>query len=208
MPATVNPRSLLMNQAKKGLRERIILAALDLLAQGGLKRLAQTQVANAVGIPQGHLTYYFPHKIDLMVAVARRAFEQIADIIDESGLAGQRLPESMRQRLIDFIVGLIRDGGRTRMMLALFVAAEEVPALRQLVKAHASGVRTTLAQAIGIDPDSAEADVALAILWGLGLQHYIDEERRSEQEHKAILRAAAERFDQYRERAKSSSSTS
>lgn len=197
-----------MNQTKKGLRERIVLAALDLLAEGGLKRLVQTQVANAVGIPQGHLTYYFPHKLDLMVAVARRAFEQIADIIDESGLAGQRLPESMRQRLIDFIVGLIRDSGRTRMMLALFVAAEDVPALRQLVKAHASAVRTTLAQALGIDPDSSDADLALAILWGLGLQHFIDDERRSEQEHKALLRAVAEGFDSFREQARSSASTS
>lgn len=201
-----------MNEAKKGLRERIILAALELLADGGLKRLAQTQVANAVGIPQGHLTYYFPHKLDLMVAVARRAFEQIADIIDESGLTGQRLSASMRERLIDFIVGVLRDSGRTRTMLALFVAAEDVPALRQLVRAHANTVRTTLAQALGVDPESAEADVALAVLWGLGLQHFVDEESHSEQEHKAILRAVAAAFDQYRDqyrdRASSLASTS
>ena len=51
-------------------RTDILDAALQVLRTDGERAMTQTRVAKTAGIPQGHLTYYFPKKRDLVVGVA------------------------------------------------------------------------------------------------------------------------------------------
>src|SRR5881227_2373362 len=59
-------------------RERILEAALSLLAESGAHELTQPRVSKAAGVRQSHLTYYFPTRADLLVAVARHGMEILA----------------------------------------------------------------------------------------------------------------------------------
>jgi AcrR family transcriptional regulator len=52
-------------------RERLLEAALRLLAESGAHELTQPKVAKAAGVRQSHLTYYFPTRGELLQEVAR-----------------------------------------------------------------------------------------------------------------------------------------
>src|SRR4051812_1486279 len=113
-----------MAAAKPNLRERIVDAAVDLLHQHGHKKLAQPQVARAAGIPQGHLTYYFPRRADLLLAVARRSIDRAAQELAALGAAAARAVAP------DLIAFMIKDRPRTRMLVALLVEAGDDAQLR------------------------------------------------------------------------------
>ncbi|MDH3319882.1 MAG: TetR/AcrR family transcriptional regulator [Betaproteobacteria bacterium] len=52
-------------------RDRILEAALGLLAESGAHELTQPKVSKAAGVRQSRLTYYFPTRADLLQAVAQ-----------------------------------------------------------------------------------------------------------------------------------------
>src|SRR5919201_1598046 len=64
--------------------ERILQAALALLAQSGAHELTQPRVARAAGVRQSHLTYYFPTRADLLQAVAHYSIEKLAGQLEHA----------------------------------------------------------------------------------------------------------------------------
>lgn len=160
-------------------RARILNAAVDLLKVSGIKKLAQPQVAKAAGIPQGHLTYYFPKKADLLSAVAQRFGELMGE--DFGAFVGEGKRSVKRQGLA--LAGrLVKDRQRTRMLLGLLVEADAEPKIAASIEQNAALVRTLVAGLMGRGEDDADVDLALATLWGLGLQHLIFARTRSERE--------------------------
>jgi AcrR family transcriptional regulator len=154
-------------RTRPNLRERILDAAVDLLRRHGHRRLSQPQVARAAGIPQGHLTYYFPRRADLLVAVARRSIERVGREIAALPL------QVARAHIADLVGFIVKDRPRTRMLLALLVEAGDDSALRKMMVEGAARVRGMLAAMMGIAPEHPDATIALATLWGLGLQHLL-----------------------------------
>src|SRR4051812_50116493 len=59
-------------------RERILEAALKLLAESGAHELTQPRVARAAGVRQSHLTYYFRTRADLLQELARYSIGKLA----------------------------------------------------------------------------------------------------------------------------------
>lgn len=51
------------------LRQFILNTALDIVGTEGIKRLTQPRLAKMTGLRQSHLTYYFPKKSDLFLAL-------------------------------------------------------------------------------------------------------------------------------------------
>jgi len=127
MVTTSRPRS--------RLREDILDAAVKILRESGVKMLAQSKVARAAGIPQGHLTYYFPRRADLLVAVARRSVELAVRELDGfwSSDGWRSAGDDVRRRALAIVGFLIKDRERTRMLLGLLVEAEEDAALRAVL---------------------------------------------------------------------------
>jgi len=168
-------------QERAPLRDRIIDAALELLSASGMKKLSQPQVAKAAGIPQGHLTYYFPKKRDLVMAVARRAIEvfarEVSDFLQSGGWPGADAPT--RQRVLALVGFLVKDRARTRFLLGLLLEGEDDPGLRALLVEHAGLARHLAARALGqrrhdADPGAdLDVDLMLATLWGLAIQHLL-----------------------------------
>ncbi len=160
------------------LREEILDAAIALLRRDGERAMTQTSVAREVGIPQGHLTYYFPKKRDLVLGVAARFAElSSADMLT---FFSERRDVPVREALLAYAVGLTRDRERTRMVLGLLVMSEGEPQLAKILERNASGLRSMLAPILDLEPHDPVVDLMLALLWGLGIHEFVLRENKTE----------------------------
>jgi AcrR family transcriptional regulator len=160
---------------REGTRERILDTAIELLRVRGLKHLTQPRVAAAAGIPQGHLTYYFPRRTDLLTAVARRSVEilgqELASFFAGDGWPGADASEQARAlALTGFHV---KNRERTRMLLGLLVESDEDPMLRETLRADVARVRAMVTQGMGEGASELDVDIHLATLWGLSIRHLL-----------------------------------
>lgn len=176
-----------------GVRERILEAAVDLLARKGPRALSQPQVAREAGVPQGHLTYYFPKKVDLVLAVAGRMREllaaEVAPLLSEAGSPG------FEQRFLALGARLAQNRGRTRMLLGLLVEIEREPSVRAHLQEGFGQLRRAFGLAMGRKEDDPDIDLVIATLWGLGLQHLLLEGRRTDEETARLFHRLAEGVD-------------
>jgi AcrR family transcriptional regulator len=175
--------------AAPGLREQIVDVALRLLREHGMTKLVQAQVAREAGIPQGHLTYYFPRKSDLFAAVARRTIEllgqEVAQFVAGAGWTAEG--PSARERALAVVESTIKDAERTRLLLGLVLEASEDGELRDLLVESARNVRMLLAGGMGRDPSDPDVEIMLATLWGLGVSHLIHRGRRPDAHSAALV---------------------
>ncbi len=168
-------------------RERILDAAVSLLRDAGTTKLAQPRVARLAGVPQGHLTYYFPKKTDLLVAVGRRFAEIVRrDLAPLAGVASwKEQDEPGRRSALGTVAALVKNLERTRMMIRLLVEADGDAELRDAMAEGAGISRSTIAALLGKPADDPDADVALAMFWGLGIQHLVF--RRDDADTDAVM---------------------
>lgn len=171
--------------AKAGVRERILDAALRLMETSGLSKLAQPQVARAAGVPQGHLTYYFPRRLDLLAGVAARFVETLRR--DLTGLVGPGDEAALRGRALGFVGRLVKDRARTRTMLGLVVNAQEDETLRKQLADNAVALRGLVATFMGLPAEDPDVDIVLATFWGVGLMHLVLEGRRTDADTDRVL---------------------
>ena len=69
-------------------KTRILQAALGVLAEHGAAELTQPKVARAAGVRQSHLTYYFPTRADLLLAVAEHSVGSLMAALTHGAQAG------------------------------------------------------------------------------------------------------------------------
>jgi len=147
------------------MRERILDAAVNLLGQHGLQKLSGPQVAKKAKVRQSHVTYYFPHRSDLLAAVAKRYIE---------GVAEEALRLSQEGKSTDALVtAVLSDRRRVRTLIGLLVESEEDAALRSQLVESVMNTRRLIGAMLGL-PESDKLPVLLqAMLWGLALQHFL-----------------------------------
>ena len=115
-------------------RQSIISASLAILRERGYAGFTQPRVAAAAGLRQSHLTYYFPTRIDLLMAVARVAIErQLAAVDSILGVSSVR-------KAATTIANVAVRHENTRIIMALAQAADQEPALRELFRGLADGI--------------------------------------------------------------------
>jgi len=149
-------------------RERILDAALVLLSDRDVKRLAQPQVARLAGVPQGHLTYYFPKRRHLLLAVARRFGEQLRGRMPHLDGSGAARDEGRR-----FLDAFVRDRALNRRLLRLLVEADGDAELCEALSDTRTGLRHVTARALGRPEADPDVDVAMGTLLGLAMQHLL-----------------------------------
>jgi DNA-binding transcriptional regulator YbjK len=178
-----------MGREPSTVREKILRAAIDLLRESGLKKLAQPQVARAAGVPQGHLTYYFPRKLDLLTAVTQRFVEMVGHDLEAfvSGSDWSNAHPTARSRALALASHLVKDRERTRMLLGLVMEAEADPALRQTMIRSMGFTRSVLARVLGRSEEDPEVDMVQATFWGLGLQHLLYAGIRTDEQTDALI---------------------
>ena len=156
---------------ERPVRERIVACAVKLLGRHGLKRLAQPQIAKAAEVPQGHITYYFPTRSDLLMAVADRTIQMAAQVVLK------QLSKSKGQTgsLIPVVSSLLKDNVRTRTMLGLAVESDENPELRKKLQDNLEFSLSLTATSLGKEAVDEEVVLIHSALVGLAIHDFMQD---------------------------------
>ncbi|GAA2253489.1 TetR family transcriptional regulator [Streptomyces ruber] len=134
-------------------RERIIAAALDLIAEEGVAGISHRKTATRAGVPLGSMTYHF----DGMDALLREAFSRFIDHMDAvfgAHLAGAADRDGARAAVVD-LVHATSEGARRDLVLTqeLYTLAARRPAYRELTQEWMRRSRVHLER--HFDPETA-----------------------------------------------------
>jgi AcrR family transcriptional regulator len=141
-------------RARTGTRAKVLQAAVRLVHERGLQAVTQARVAEAAGLRQSHVTYYFPARLDLVKAIVLEQVNSLLGGFDSTGLGSLR-------ELRDALIERIERREMPRMLLALLLASDEDPELRAWLYTFDDDFRSRLEQAFrrhGLTPTAAEID--------------------------------------------------
>jgi AcrR family transcriptional regulator len=150
-------------------RERILDAAIELIAAHGLSGATQRNVAELAGVSLANVTYHFRSAKDLLVAAMRRA----AGISVARQATAEVQMMSGEKTLEDITIEYIRDHRSGAfpagvVALELSMAAVRDPDLRSSAEDNIDALRSALRATYGSELDEAGVDgVAAAAFTGL-----------------------------------------
>ncbi len=165
-------------------RDRILEAALSLLAESGAHELTQPRVAKAAGVRQSHLTYYFPTRGELLQEVARYSIEKLAAELAQ-GSPGD-VPE--------VIAAGAADKRRSRIMLGLVAAADRDPKIKQRMRKFVDELRlrmTPVLGAAGLATDAESVAFFHSVIVGCAVLQIARDNAEARAEAQAVLKKAA-----------------
>lgn len=168
-------------------RNRILEAALELLARSGTQELTQPRVSRVAGIRQSHLTYYFPTRADLLQGVARHSIDALAR---ELLRASRARPGS----LADGLAAGTADKRRARIMLGLVTAADRDHAIKRRMRRFIRELRgrmVPLLEAGGIDVDPGSVAFLHSVIVGCAVLQLARDNAEARREARTVLRKAA-----------------
>lgn len=144
-----------------GPRRRILDAALDIVEAEGIANLTQPKVAKAAGLRQSHITYYFPRKADLVIALLEASHLRAAEGGGRSNRSGD---------VFAMLSGLMFDRRRMLFFLGILMAVSDDAELREIFRAHADGLAGQVSGAFGVAPDDPALVAFIDELRGVGLR--------------------------------------
>ncbi|MBW5483560.1 TetR/AcrR family transcriptional regulator [Streptomyces bambusae] len=167
-----------------GRRERIVDAAIRVVARKGIAGLSHRSVAAEADVPLGSTTYHFKTLDDLLVAALRRANEGFAAQIARSPAVAD--PEADLATALAGLLGEVfaADRGRAELEYELYLAALRRPALRPVAAEWCEAMAGILADRT--DPVTARALVA--VMDGICLQVLLTDTEYDEPYTREILR--------------------
>src|SRR5688572_2010267 len=110
-------------RARTDTRAKVLQAAVRLVHERGLQAVTQARVAEAAGLRQSHVTYYFPARLDLVKAIVLEQVNSLLGGFDSTGLGSLR-------ELRDALIERIERREMPRMLLALPLASDADPGVR------------------------------------------------------------------------------
>ncbi|MFG2984504.1 TetR/AcrR family transcriptional regulator [Streptomyces sp. NPDC048258] len=159
-------------------RQRIIDAAIRVVAAKGIAGLSHRSAAAEADVPLGSTTYHFKTLDDLLMAALRQAGEAFAPAL--AVREGEDLAGALARLLGET---LSADRGRAELEYELYLAALRRPALRPVAAEWCESVAAALAP--WTDPVTARALVAL--MDGISLQVLLTDAEYDEPYAREIL---------------------
>jgi AcrR family transcriptional regulator len=142
------------------------------LREDGYPSLTQPRVATRAGIRQSHLTYYFPTRASLLVAVAQQAVRaQLA--LTASALDGASAKVAAAR-----IAKVVSRADGARVLLMLATASDDVPEVRDLFRELAAGMLDqggSFLHSLGAGHVTDGADIIYALAVGLAVINFATE---------------------------------
>jgi AcrR family transcriptional regulator len=80
------------NEPEAGLRARLVAVGVELVAREGVQALTLREIARRAGVSHGAPRRYFPTHLELLSAIARRGFAELAE--RAAGAVGEGAPGS------------------------------------------------------------------------------------------------------------------
>ena len=168
-------------------RDRILEAALGLLAASGVHELTQPKVSKAAGLRQSHLTYYFPTRADLLQAVARHSVERLAGQLAHARVHGP-------SQVAGGIAAGSADKRIVRVMLGLVAAADRDPAIKRQLRRFIGELRQIMAPALaagGLQADAESIAFFHSVVIGCAVLQLARDNAEARAEARAVLKKAA-----------------
>ncbi|MFD4634427.1 TetR/AcrR family transcriptional regulator [Streptomyces sp. NPDC058284] len=140
-------------------RQRIIDAAIRVVAAKGIGGLSHRSVAAEADVPLGSTTYHFKTLDELMVAALRQTNESFAKVVDAGGVfedPGADIAGELARLLAEWFAG---ERAGLELEYELYLAALRRPALRPVAAEWCAGLAELLERRT--DPVTARALVAL-----------------------------------------------
>ncbi|MDT0266714.1 TetR family transcriptional regulator [Streptomyces sp. DSM 44915] len=170
-----------------GRRDRIIEAALDVIAEHGVTGATQRRIAEAAGVSLGSMTYYFDGRQQLLVEAFTRLAESMSDRYRELLDAARDVREA-RAAVVEIICGPV--WGRPRDLVLsyeLYAFTARDPALRDVV---GSWMRASRA-ALGKHFDARTARALDALVEGFSIHNSMDTDPTSRADVAAVVEAVS-----------------
>jgi AcrR family transcriptional regulator len=165
-------------------RDRILEAALGLLAESGAHELTQPRVSKAAGVRQSHLTYYFPTRADLLQAVARYSIGRLAGQLEHARPGA--LPQG--------IAAGAADKRRSRVMLGLVAAADRDPKIKRRMRKFVAELRarmTPVLAAGGMETDPRSVAFFHSCVVGCAVLQLARDDAAARAEARSVVKMAA-----------------
>lgn len=148
-------------------KDRILEAALQIVEELGIKALTQPRVAAAAGVRQSHLTYYFPRKADLFVALLQASHLRANKARRKGG--AESFDDVMRA-----LEALMFDRRRMRFFLGIVLEASEEDDLRPILEEHAQQLAKRVALQFHRPGDDPAVTAFIDSLRGMGLRKLLE----------------------------------
>ncbi|GHA70759.1 TetR family transcriptional regulator [Streptomyces tendae] len=170
-------------------RERILDAALDVIAEHGAIKVTFRRIAEAAEVPLGSLTYYFDDMQDLLTSAFTRLAESVSSRYGAL-LAAARTPEEAREAVVEIICGKVWGTERNLLLsYELYAFAARNPEVREVMWSWMRASRESLAR--HFDPLTARALDAL--VEGFSIHNSVDPRSTDRAEVAAVVDAIANR---------------
>ncbi len=147
------------------LKQKILDIALDIVESEGVRQLTQPYIVKKAGLRQSHLTYYFPKKSDLFLA-----------LLDASHQRQEQNSDDGNKNIIAILSSFFFNRERMRFFLTILLEINYEPHLRIAMKQHMESLYGLIANhVIG---DYRDEDIASFVdeLRGIGLRVLVDDE--------------------------------
>lgn len=168
-------------------RQRIVDAALDVIAEHGVAGTTHRRVAAAADVPLGSMTYYFTGLDDLL----HQAFDQLARQASAEFLACLHRAETRRaaiEAVVDIIAGNVWSTPRTLLLsYELYAYAARHPGLQTVMRGWMEQSRAALGR--HFDPLTCRALDAL--VEGIGIHNSVDATPLNRAEVETVVRRIA-----------------
>ncbi|EKF18621.1 TetR/AcrR family transcriptional regulator [Nitratireductor pacificus] len=148
-----------MPSQQKNTRQLILDTALDIVETEGMKALTQPRIARLSGIRQSHLTYYFPRKAELYLA-----------LLDASHERAERTGGGEPPTLEAMLATLFFEPERMRFFLSILLEVGGDPDLLPVMRDHAAGLAAEIAARLGRGPDDPDILAFVDELRGFALR--------------------------------------
>ena len=126
-----------------GRRDRLIDAALTIIAERGVTGTTHREIARAADVPLGSMTYHFASLDEILVEAFTRHAEAVAEVFD------RRMAAADRDAAIQAVIAMVGEdlfGSQNDLVLTveLYAAAARHPALKAVTQAWMQRSRRAL----------------------------------------------------------------
>ncbi|MEU9266192.1 TetR family transcriptional regulator [Streptomyces sp. NPDC048251] len=170
-----------------GRRDRIIDAALDVIAEHGVAGATHRRIAEAASVSLGSMTYYFDGMQQLLI----EAFSRLAETMSvryRAHLEAAETTEQAREAVVEIICGTDRGSPRELILCyELYAFASRNPAVLSVTRSWMRASRTSLSK--HFDPRTARALDAL--VEGLSIHNSMDDHPMTREDVAAVVEAVS-----------------
>ncbi len=154
-----------MNASHTNRRQLILDTALDIIETEGMKALTQPRIAKIAGLRQSHLTYYFPRKADLYIALLQASHDRAEH---KRGKTSPSLPLMLSS--------LFFVPERMRFFLSIILEVSGDAEMQRVVAEHASGLCREVASRLTLEANDVRVSAFIDELRGIGVRVLMEPE--------------------------------